>query len=134
MKAVIDTNVLIYDTYEDSLHHDEAATLLDDLGMWIIPLLVIYEYVWFLKGMGLDAQTALEKLEDYLLSAKARIVCEDYWVILRAMTGLADERLPLGRFNDEVILRVAHEERAALATFDRGMRARASKFGIMVIP
>jgi len=31
MRAVIDTNVLIYDTFEDSLYHSEAKNILDPL-------------------------------------------------------------------------------------------------------
>jgi len=31
MRAVIDTNVLIYDTFEDSIYHSEAKNLLDTL-------------------------------------------------------------------------------------------------------
>ncbi len=36
MRAVIDTNVLVYDTFEDSVHHERAKKLLDDLDGWVI--------------------------------------------------------------------------------------------------
>jgi len=45
MKALIDTNVLVYDTFEDSIYHAEAKKLLDSLDRWIIPSIVIHEYV-----------------------------------------------------------------------------------------
>ena len=51
MKAVIDTNVLVYDTFEDSLYHKEARKLLDDLDVWIIPIIVIHKYGLGLKGI-----------------------------------------------------------------------------------
>ena len=47
MKAVIDTNILIYDLVEDSELHKEAEELLDSLEEWLIPSLVIHEFTWF---------------------------------------------------------------------------------------
>lgn len=35
MKAVIDTDVPIYDTFEDSVFHEEARALLEKLGEWL---------------------------------------------------------------------------------------------------
>ena len=49
MKALIDTNVLVYDTFEDSIYHAEAKKLLDSLDRWIIPSIVIHEYVWVMR-------------------------------------------------------------------------------------
>jgi len=47
MKAVIDTNILIYDLVEDSEFHKEAGELLDSLEEWLIPSLVIHEFTGF---------------------------------------------------------------------------------------
>lgn len=52
MRALLDTNVLIYDTYEDSTRHSKASSILDELDEWVISLIVVYEYAWFLKGIG----------------------------------------------------------------------------------
>jgi len=130
---VIDTNVLIYDTYEDSIRHADASRLLDELEGWVIPLIVIYEYVWFLKGMGVDPATALEKLEDYILE-KGRVYREDEHLIRRALASLSEDGISLNRFNDEVIIGVAAEEGIPLATFDRRARSRARMMGVETIP
>ncbi len=50
-KAIVDTNVIIYDYVEDSEYHKEAEAILDSLSKWIIPVIVIHELVWFLKGI-----------------------------------------------------------------------------------
>ncbi len=131
---MIDTNVLIYDTYEDSIHHADAYQLLDSLEEWVIPLIVVYEYVWFLKGMEVDSSTALDKLEDYALSEKGRIYREDDAVLRRALESLSRDGISLSRFNDEVVIEVALEEGIPIATFDRRMRARAERLGTEVIP
>ncbi len=133
MRAVVDTNVLIYDTYEDSVHHSEASQLLDSLDEWVIPMVVIYEYIWFLKGMGVDPKTALEKIEDYVLSEKGRTYKEDDLLVRRALTSLSQQGLSLSRFNDEVVIGVAAEEGIPLATFDRRMRSRAKRLGVKVL-
>ena len=58
-KAVIDTNVLIYDLFEDSMYHKEASSILDMLEAWIIPTIVIHEFIWFIKGLGLEIKKIL---------------------------------------------------------------------------
>lgn len=72
MKAVIDTNVLIYDTLEDSVFHEEARGLLERLEEWLIPLIVVYEYIWFMKGLNVSVGDALAKTEEYLLLSRER--------------------------------------------------------------
>jgi hypothetical protein len=54
MRAVIDTSVLIYDLVEDSEFHKEAEELLDSLEEWLIPSIVVHEFVWFLRANGID--------------------------------------------------------------------------------
>jgi hypothetical protein len=73
-KAVIDTNVLIYDYVEDSERHKEAEEILDSLEKWIIPTIVIHEVIWFLKGIGLDSR--LDDVIAYIQHQKAEIVCD----------------------------------------------------------
>ena len=133
-KVIIDTNVLIYDTYEDSINHEEASSLLNGLETWVIPLIVLYEYIWFLKGMGESTRTAEVKLEDYVLSEKAKILREGASHLRKALHSLTDEGIPLSKFNDEVILVIAKEEGLALATFDSRMKRRARKRGIRIVP
>ncbi len=133
-EALLDTNVLIYDTYEDSLYHIDASQLLDGLRVWVIPLIVFYEYTWFLKGMGESPDTLMEKLEDYTLSEKSQVYREDESMLRSAASSLARDNLSLSRFNDEVILTIAIREDLPLATFDRRLRSRAKRAGLSVLP
>jgi len=75
-EAVIDTNVLVYDTFEDSVYHESASQLLDDLDRWLIPLISIYEYVWLLKGLSISLVDVKEKLLEYAVCEKCRIFKE----------------------------------------------------------
>ncbi|MEO2152327.1 MAG: PIN domain-containing protein, partial [Thermococcus sp.] len=47
MHGVIDTNVLIYDTFEDTEFHKKAEETLESLDRWYVPAIVTQEYVWF---------------------------------------------------------------------------------------
>ena len=73
-EAVVDTNVLVYDTFEDSLYHETAARLLDSLDRWLVPLIVIY--VWVLKGPNVESVHVKEKLLEYLTGEKCSLVRE----------------------------------------------------------
>jgi len=56
-EAVVDTNILVYDTFEDPLYHETAARLLDNLDRWLVPLIAIYEYVRVLKDQTWSLST-----------------------------------------------------------------------------
>ena len=94
-RAVIDTNVLIYDYVEDSEHHRRAEEILDSLDRWVIPVIVIHEFVWFLKGIGLNQ--GLRDVLDYLRHEKAEIMLR--------------EGLPLPDYKDAIILTHAIKEK-----------------------
>jgi hypothetical protein len=134
MRAVLDTNVLIYDTFEDSMYHEEARITLDKLKEWIVPVMVIHEYVWFMKSLDANLKSILEKTEEYLLHEKTKIVNERAEDIVNAINMVLSENLSLSRYNDKVILSIAIGLKTPLATFDGKLRRQTEKEGISVIP
>ena len=134
MSAVVDTNVLVYDTFEDTRFHEYARRLLDDLKEWVIPLIVVYEYVWVLRELGVDLVDVEDKLKDYVLNPKTRVIYEDIDCILEAFYYIREERLGLSRFNDKVVLLLAKKLDYSLATFDKKMRSQARKMNVKVLP
>lgn len=133
MHAVIDTNVLIYDTFSNSGFHKEARALLDSLDKWCIPPIVIQEYVWFFKNQGFSVKEARTMLSEYTSDPRFKGLVEDHKVILRALELLEKEKLSLSRFNDVIIL--THTlEKGYLATFDQKLRKLAERLGVEVLP
>jgi hypothetical protein len=130
MRAVIDTNVLIYDLVEDSEIHKEAEELLDSLEEWLIPSIVVHELVWFLRANGIDN---VEYVRSYVTNEKAKVLCDDDEVIGRALEILIRERLSLSRYNDVVILAHAIESESPLATKDKALKGLARGHGVEVI-
>ena len=132
--VVLDTNVLIFDTFEDSLYHSEASAMLDALERWVLCRVVIYEYIWFMKRLNVESAVVLEKVEEYVLDPKASIYQEEARVILRALRRICEEDIALSRFNDKLILSAAEELGLPLASFDEKLRKQARRAGIPVLP
>jgi len=133
MPAVIDTNVLIYDTFSDSGFHEKARSLLNSLDKWYVPSIVLQEYVWFFKNQGFSVKEARTMLLEYTSDPRFRSLVEDHKIILRALELLEREKLSLSRFNDTVIL-IHALEKGYLATFDQKLRKLATKLGVKVLP
>ena len=133
MHAVIDTNVLIYDTFSDSEFHEKARSLLDSLDRWYLPPIVLQEYVWFFKNQGFSVKEAKTMLSEYTSDPRFKGLVEDYKAILHALELLEREKLSLSRFNDVVIL-IHAIEKNRLATFDQRLRRLAVKLGVELLP
>jgi predicted nucleic acid-binding protein len=131
MKAIIDTNVIIYDYIEDSEHHKEAEAILDSLDKWVIPVIVIHELAWFLKGMKLEGK--LNDIMAYIQHKKTEITCDCGSNVNRAIEIIGKEKLPLSNHKDMMILSHAILENHPIATFDKKLSKIAKKYGVAVI-
>ncbi|ADC65708.1 PilT protein domain protein [Ferroglobus placidus DSM 10642] len=125
MKAVIDTNVLIYDTFEDSIYHLQARKLLDELGQRYIPAIVVHEYVWALKSLKISPEDVLYKVEEIMNHHKSKLLADTEYGMISALGTVVKENLSLSRYNDKVILSAAIRNRASIATFDEKLRKQA---------
>lgn len=134
MHAVIDTNILIYDTFEDLDLHEEAKRIMDSLAKWRIPDIVLYEYAWFFKNNNLSASDLKTMLTDYTRHPKFKLLKSEQKLIVDAVAFLEEENLPLSYFNDALILQHASLNKLPLATFDKKLRKLASKRNIKLIP
>jgi predicted nucleic acid-binding protein len=126
MSAVIDTNVLVFDTFEDSDSHRDAVEALDSLEEWAIPGIVLHEYVWFMKDQKMEAAETRMKVYEYLMDAKTRFRPVDADDIAFAVGNVRR----LGEYNDLIILSPAKRLGLPLLTFDKGLAARAREFGV----
>ena len=93
-RAIIDTNVIIYDYVEDSQYHKRAEEILDSLNKWVIPTIVIHELVWFLK----DMEDRINDVLAYVRNEKAEVVCDSVNNIVDSLEMLIREKLPLADY------------------------------------
>jgi len=128
-RVVVDTNVLIYATIEDSEHHEEAYRILMEKHI-VIPYVVLYEYLWVLLKLTNNVKFTkikIEELKDF------QLLHEDIDIIQTGLEALSKDGAPLTMANDYIILAIAMLE-GALATYDKRLRKLANKYGIGVIP
>jgi len=135
MRLLPDTNVLIYDTVEDSEHHNRAAKPIDEAGEILIPSTVVHEYIWvMLKVVQATPNFAALKVLEYLEDPRAAYVCESIEVLTKALEMLEAAGENAKEINDYVILATALHHNLTLATFDERLKRRALDRGLEVVP
>jgi len=134
MKLLPDTNVLIYETVEDSDHHEEACKILDRYSEIFIPSLIIHEYLWAALRLGINIKIVLTKIEEYLDDPRTYYFIEPLNVYRNAVSMLLEDGKDYREINDYIILAVAYREKIVLATYDEDLRRAAIQRGVNVIP
>ena len=128
-RVVVDTNVLVYATFEDSDRHEEAYSVLQRHEA-VVPYIVLYEYLWVLAKLTRNSaflELKLKELEDF------ELVCEDPETVRRGVALMREDGAPPEMLNDYIVLSAALRE-GALATYDRKLRSLASRSKITIIP
>lgn len=123
---MIDTNVLVFDTFEDSEFHREASSGLDTLEEWSLPSMVFHELVWFFKGQQIAVSKANAKVKEYLTNEKTTFVPCSADDIMFASSKMKNPR----EYNDLVILSAAGRTGLPLFSFDDDLKASARRHGI----
>ncbi|MDG6903051.1 MAG: PIN domain-containing protein [Nitrososphaerota archaeon] len=118
--------MLVFDTYEDSELHEDAKRMLEGADSWVLPGIVVHEYVWALRGLKAGLSFAKEKVEEYVLSDKATFSTDTQDDILFATR----ETSSFSRYNDYLILSHAKRIGAPLLTFDADLKRDAKKVGV----
>ena len=129
MSSVLDTNTLIFDTFEDSQLHKTAQSTLDSLERWYIPSIVFHEYIWFMKAEGIELDFTKNKLEEYLMNAKATYCPTESVDTLFASREMRNYR----EHNDLLILSVSKRLDQPLLTYDQPLRKACQRFGVKTI-
>ena len=128
-RVVVDTNVLVYATFEDSEHHKEAYAILQENEI-VVPRIVLYEYLWVLARLTDNPSLLVIKMKEL---SDYELICEDYETVWRGVGRMLEEGASLEMLNDYIVFSVALRE-GALATFDKKLRKLASRSGLYIIP
>ncbi|MQL56481.1 PIN domain-containing protein [Acidianus ambivalens] len=127
---VVDTNILVYSTFEDSENHSEALEIIEKEDVKI-PQIVVYEFLWVLAKLASDVSLIKTKIEEL---REFEIIYENPETILNGVKMLKEDGKPLKMLNDYVILALAKELKGDLATYDEKLRKIAEKHGVRTIP
>ncbi len=135
MKLLLDTNVLVYDTIEDSEYHNMAMRIIDTAKELFIPSIVIYEYIWvMLKLARVSPSFVSLKIREYLEDPRTTCILEPMGALINALKMLERGEQNIREINDYIILATALHYNLILATFDKKLRRIAIKKGLKVIP
>ncbi|ADX84689.1 PIN domain-containing protein [Saccharolobus islandicus] len=127
---VVDTNILVYSTFEDSENHFEALEIIEKEDVKILQI-VVYEFLWVLAKLTSDVSLIKTKIEEL---REFEIICESPETILNGVKMLKEDGKPLKMLNDYVVLALAKELKGDLATYDEKLRKIAEKHGVRTIP
>ncbi|AGJ62097.1 PIN domain-containing protein [Saccharolobus islandicus] len=127
---VVDTNILVYSTFEDSENHSKALEIIEKEDVKI-PQIVVYEFLWVLAKLTSDVSLIKTKIEEL---REFEIICESPETILNGVKMLKEDGKPLKMLNDYVVLALAKELKGDLATYDEKLRKIAEKHGVRTIP
>ena len=126
MKAVVDTNVLVFDTFEDSEFHGKATSGLDSLDGWYLPEMVFHELVWFFRSQKIPPARAGAKVQEYLTNEKASFLPSTADDVVHAATRMK----AYSEYNDLLILSAAKRLGVPFFTFDEGLAKLARRSGV----
>ncbi|ABL77438.1 PIN domain-containing protein [Thermofilum pendens] len=134
-RIVVDTDILLHDTFEDSEKHAEASELLDEADRIYLASIVVHEYLWLLlTKFKIDIDSVREKLEEYFSDARFIYISENSEVFMGALDLMKEDKADPSMINDYIILVLAQRMGATLATYDEELREIAKKLGVPVAP
>jgi len=129
--SVIDTNVLIYDTFEDLDRHKEARNILNSTSEWFVPSVVLIEFIAFLNKCGLKSGNMISKIQELIKHPKFVLIDIKPEDVLRSLESVKEERLSTLRLNDKIILHASKRLRKQLITFDRKLKLQFEKHALL---
>jgi len=133
-QAVIDTNVYVHAIVEESPLNANARKILNEIELWITPVIVLYELTWVFRKLKLSLSDIVDIVFSIIENPRVKVVADNGSHVKRALTVLKNEKLNVAMFNDKVILSTAMYLNLPLATFDSELRRQAKKRGLPLLP
>jgi len=118
VEAIIDTNVLVYDTIEDSVFHDDVRNKLSRLKRWVIPTVVLEEFALVLIQLKVEEKFIKEKFSEILSSEKTEVASILKEHFLDSTNIISKEKTSFRRLNDKLIVSVAKTRKLPIFTYD----------------
>ena len=133
MTVLIDTNVLVYDTIENSTHHKSASELIDEAEDPIINSLSIVEFGFVLPRYGIDNENVQIKIEEILHSDYFTVSWISGKMIEKVSAFMIENKLSFRDFNDWIIAYDSYSRNIPLVTFDKVLQRKCKKIGIQIV-
>ncbi len=133
MECIVDTNVLVYETFEDSESHEEVVKKLSEMELIYVPGVVILELTIILKRLKYDSSIILDKIRE--IFNRNRYVVLDIYVddIIFAIDILSRHGKNVSSLNDKIVLSVAKRLGKPIYTYDKDLKRQCKRLGVPII-
>ena len=133
MEAIIDTNILVYETIEDSMYHKEVVEKLKDLESLYIPTNILIEFILVMKRLKLENQIIMRKILEILEDPSITLINIAKMDFKESLRIIIRENRDMKEINDKIILALAKRKNLPIYTYDRWLKQQARKYGVKVL-
>ena len=133
MEAIIDTNILIYETIEDSMYHKEVVEKLKDLESLYIPTNILIEFILVMKKLKLENEVIMYKISEILEDPSISLISIAKMDFKESLKIIIRENRDMKEINDKIILALAKRKNLPIYTYDRQLKQQARKYGVKVL-
>jgi len=133
MEAIIDTNILVYETIEDSMYHKEVVEKLKDLESLYIPTNILIEFILVMKKLKLENQIIMRKILEILEDPSITLINIAKMDFKESLRIIIRENRDMKEINDKIILALAKRKNLPIYTYDRQLKQQARKYGVKVL-
>jgi len=133
MEAIIDTNILVYETIEDSMYHKEVVEKLKDLESLYIPTNILIEFILVMKKLKLENQIIMRKILEILEDPSITLINIAKMDFKESLRIIIRENRDMKEINDKIILALAKRKNLPIYTYDRRLKQQARKYGVKVL-
>ena len=127
VEAVIDTNVLVYDTMEDSSYHEDVRDKLYRLEKWVVPSVVLEEFALVLMQLKVKESFIRDKILEILLNEKTEVASLSKQHFIDSIDIISREKVSVNRLNDKLIVSVAKAKKSPIFTYDKEIKGQWNK-------
>jgi len=133
MEAIIDTNILVYETIEDSMYHKEVVEKLKDLESLYVPTNILIEFILVMKRLKLENQIIMRKILEILEDPRINLINIAKMDFKESLKIIIRENKDMKEINDKIILALAKRKNLPIYTYDRQLKQQARKYGVKVL-
>jgi len=133
MEYIVDKNILVYETIEDSNYYNDVVSKLDKFDYIYVPVLVILELSIVLKRLVLREDLIYERLKEII--DDDRYILIDYLSgdLISAVETLIDEQGDIRSLIDKSLLSMAARIGLGIYTYDKKLIRQCKKRRIPIL-
>ena len=133
MEVIVDTNILVYETVEDSIYHKDVMEKLEKIDVLYLPTNILIEFILVMKKLGLEENFIVNKVLEILEDKRIRLFSIKSVDFREALKIIGQEKMNTGKINDKIVLALARKNKLPIYTYDKQLKRQAKNLGIGTI-